>query len=142
MTATRLAVYLLLWTAAALQSSLYAQSERQVTGTLATREGKRVPDRAVLFLARTNFCPETCSCGTGKCEGGSECKNRFCYNGLIARTNKDGAFRIALPDAEYNIYADRIADQTLLQQLSVKGEPIKDLALKLPVDLVARGAGR
>jgi hypothetical protein len=116
-----------------------------VSGVLVTNEQKPAPLRRLFFVPTTNFCPETCSCGTGRCEGGAECKGKFCFYGFAARSNKDGLFGINLPNDKYDLYADRISeDRKLPLSVAVEGKAIQGLRITLPPappGAVARGDG-
>lgn len=95
--------------------------------------------RLLMFVATTNRCPDTCSCGTGECSGDpSTCKG-LCVYGVIARTNKEGVFGIRLAVNTYELYLEGSPSRKpLLAPLVVDsaGKEIKLGQLKAPEQIV------
>lgn len=113
--------------------SAQVPASQVVEGVLQDIQGKPVKEQFILFVAESNFCPDTCGCGTGKCgDGKASCAEKFCYFGFIARTGASGQFQIPLPSATYSLYVNRISDDALIQRISVGLGRLPSQILKLP----------
>lgn len=89
-------------------------------GTAKDIRGKVLANRYLLFVAsESNFCPTSCSCATGNCEGKGGCKDKFCYNGFIIKTDATGGYRIPLPPSNYTIYVDAITPETRIGHVEI-----------------------
>jgi hypothetical protein len=108
-------VFLALAAAASAVPAMRSQPDKQVASrspeaklvkgqVFNEQTGAPLASRMLLFVATTNRCPDSCSCGTGTCAGDPNVCKGVCVYGSIARTNKDGFFGIRLPLATYDIH--------------------------------------
>jgi len=92
---------------------------------------KSLGNQYLLFVAESNFCPDSCSCATGKCgDGKAGCADKFCYNGFIIKTDSKGAFTIPLPPAAYRVYVGAIDDKTFLKSIEVGADGNRSFHLR------------
>jgi hypothetical protein len=98
---------------------------------------KPVISRYLLFIAsESNFCPSSCRCATGNCEGKDGCSDKFCYSGFVIKTRSDGAFSVPLPASTYEVYVDAVTPERFLRQIVVPMESGENIHLrsKLPLE--------